>query len=158
MPYSIDDHQLQALFARFTPAEVAKVAQKAALAGAKVIEATMKANAPVGRSAREGAYYRKTGLHHGALRATVKARRIRRRGNQARTIGYVIGPAGKAGFTRQWVEGGTAPHVIHGKRGGVIHHPGERAQPFIERSAAKSTERAKAATSAVLARYAEGQP
>lgn len=127
----LDDHELRAFLNLYDGPDIDKVLQKAALAGAKAAERIVRPAVPIGTSRRPSQYYRRQGLGHGTFARTVKARRIRKRGDQRTTIGYVIGPAGKNAFTRAWIAGGTRPHLIRRGRGGRIQHPGEKANRWF---------------------------
>jgi hypothetical protein len=160
MPSSfvVDDRAQRALLAHYGPAKLARIFQAAARAGAKAAEPTMRAAAPVGTSKRPSQFYRREGLSHGALAATVAARRIRKRGLNKATIGFVVGPAGRNAFTRQWVTGGTRPHMMRGARGGRFTHPGQRANPWVDRAEGATVGVASRASAAVIQRYVSKIP
>lgn len=132
------------LLARFTAPKVEAVLAESNKAGAKVAAAVLRSKAPIGTAARLSQFYRRMGGGHGAFRRSVRAAAIRGRGTaikglQGRTVGSVIGPMGKWAFTRAWIERGTAR--------------GERANPWVERSATPALAAAQAASEAVLTRY-----
>ena len=151
----IDDRQQRALLAKFTQQKVDKVLQSAARAGANAMADVVRGAAPVGVSRRPSQFYRRQGLGHGTFLGSIKARRIRKRGLNSQTIGFVVGPAGKFGFTRHWITGGTRPHLIRRGRGGRIQHPGSKGNPFIERVAAEASRAAVAKSEAILTRHAK---
>ena len=132
--FTVDDRAQKALMRHYDPKKLERVFAASARAGANAVSAVLERAAPVGTSARLSQFYRREGLRHGAFRASVKARKIRKSGLQRRTIGYVVGPAGRAGFTRAWIAGGTQRHEIQMPRGGVIQHPGQRANPWLARA------------------------
>jgi hypothetical protein len=150
-----DDREYQKLMRLYEPRRLDQVVTAAARAGAKAAEPIIRAAAPVGRSRRPSQFYRREGLLHGNFRASVKARKIRRRGIQAKTVGYVIGPAGRAGFTRYWIAGGTRPHDIPRGRAGKVRHPGQKPDPWFDRVLGPAVVAANTRSSAVLTRYAE---
>lgn len=141
---TLDTRAQDKLLRKFRPVEVEKILGKAALAGANSGRKVLTGRAPVGTSKREGQFYRRNGYGHGTFLGSVKARRIRKRGLQEKTIGYVIGPIGKRAFTRHWIEYGTRSH---GK------HPGERATHWVERSADAAFSEAQKASEDALIRY-----
>ncbi len=142
--FTIDDRQQKAFMRRYTPRELDKVKTKAAAAGARAGAKVMKAAAPVGTSERPGPYYRANNLGHGTLKASVKAVKIR--ASAVNLIGYRVGPQGKLGFTRAWVEGGTRPH------GG---HPGQRAQRWFDQADAAGLAASEQATRTIIERYGQ---
>lgn len=146
--FIIDKRQQDAFMRRYTPREVDKVLTKAAAAGARAGVKVIKAAAPVGTSERPSQYYRTNALPHGTLKASVKATKIR--AAAVNTIGYRVGPQGKLGFTRAWVEGGTKPHMI-----GNRQHPGQRANPWFERADDAGLAAAESATRTVIERYGQ---
>jgi len=155
--YVVDDRGQRALMAHYAPEKLERMFQAAARAGAKAAEPILVAAAPVGRGARPSQFYRREGLGHGTFRGSVKARRIRKRGLNRRTIGFVIGPAGKAGFTRHWIAGGTRPHLVpRGRR--RVRHPGQRANPWVVGAAGPAAAAARAASDAVILRYTSRIP
>lgn len=151
--FKVDDSGQRALFRHYEPAKVDRIFQASARAGAKAAEPVLQQAAPVGRSSRPSQFYRKQGWGHGQLKASVAARRIRKRGVNRQTIGFVIGPAGKRGFTRHWVTGGTRPHRI-----GTRRHPGMRGNPWVDRAADRAATAATKASDAVLIRYLSKVP
>lgn len=129
----------------FTASAVDHILSEAAMVGGKDAAAVLRGAAPIGTSKREGQYYRAHGLGHGTFRRSVRAAAIRGRrtairGLQARTVGVVIGPLGKLGFTRLWIERGTRQ---------------ERANPWIERHAGEAFSAAQRGSDAVLALYGD---
>ncbi len=142
--FRIDDHQTQAFMRRYTPREIDKIMQLAAAAGGRAGAKVARQQAPVGGSKREGQFYRRQHADHGAFARSVKASKVRQRGIQARTIAYIVGPQGKFGFTRAWIEGGTKPH------GG---HPGQAANPWFERTMPAALKAADTATRTVIDKY-----
>ena len=121
------------------------ILQQASTTGAREAAKVLREAAPIGVSERLSQYYRRMGLQHGAFKRSVRAAPIRGRGSaitglQRRTVGSVIGPLGKNAFTRAWIELGT--------------RRGEKANPWVERTAAAAFAVARAASDAVLALYA----
>ncbi len=142
--FRIDDRQTQAFMRRYTPREIDKVLQLAAAAGARAGAKVERAHAPIGKSKRESQFYRRQHAGHGEFARSVKATKVRQRGIQARTIAYVVGPQGKFGFTRAWIEGGTKPHK---------GHPGQAANPWFERGLPAALKAAETATRTVIDKY-----
>lgn len=143
---TIDRREEQKFLKGYSASAVEHILGEAAKEGGKAGAAVLKSNAPIGTSARLSQFYRKMGWGHGKLRGSVRAAMIRGRNSfipnlQGRTIGYVIGPIGKAAFTRAWVEGGTAR--------------GEAANPWVESGATAALSVAREASEAVLTLYAE---
>lgn len=132
--FIVDDRAQKALMRHYDPKKLERVFTASARAGANAVSGVLERAAPVGTSARLSQFYRREGLRHGAFKASVKARKIRKTGINRRTIGYVVGPGGKHGFTRAWIAGGTRQHEIRMPRGGVIVHPGQRANPWLVRA------------------------
>lgn len=160
--FTVDDRELQAFLKRYTQREVEIVLTKAGSAGARAALPIVRAAVPIGTSKRVGQYYRKMNLTHGTLRASVRSRKIRRRGVQSETIGWVIGPMGKdvasrRGFIRVWVAGGTRPHLIRRGRGGRIQHPGQAANHWAYGPLESASEAAAMKAEAKLRQYAEGR-
>ena len=106
----------------------AKALRAATTAAAKAAVPRLAAATPVGRT--------------GNLRDAVRHKAMRKRYG----IGSVVAPMGKKARHRHLVTGGTKPHVIAGPPGGFlrigdrylrsVHHPGARANPFVDRAAA----------------------
>lgn len=158
--FTFDDREMQKLIAHYEPEKIAKILQSAARAGAKAAEPIIAGAAPTGKSLRPSQFYRREGLSHGAFAATVKARRIRKKGIQAKTIGFVIGPAGRNAFTRPWIALGTKAHEIRIKTKGfgrykVLHHPGQHANPWIDRVLGPASAAALERSEAILNRWAD---
>lgn len=153
--FRYDDHELQAFLAKYDKADLEKLLQKAAAAGARAAAPIIQSAAPVGTSPRPSGFYRRQGAGHGSFRGSIKARRIRRRGLNTGTIGFVVGPAGKFGFTRHWIAGGTRPHLIRRGRGGRISHPGQRPNRWADRVLANAGNVANARTEQILRQYAD---
>jgi HK97 gp10 family phage protein len=116
-----------------------KLLQKATAAGGKALKPFIQAEAPV-----------KTGR----LRRSVSTRQARK----ARPA-TVVSPRPKVAFYRHFVIDGTRPHeiVIHNAvtpTGGhytrVIHHPGAKANPFVDRGFARGESAALAAIEKVI--------
>lgn len=146
--FKVDDSGQRALLRHYGQAKLDTIFQTSARAGAKAAAEVMRGAAPIGRSQPLSAVYRREGLEHGALRASVGARRIRKRGMNRGTIGFVVGPAGVGGFARHWVTGGTRPHRI-GRR----QHPGSAGNPWVDRIADEANAAAARASEAVIVRY-----
>lgn len=149
--FRIDDHEWQAFIRRYSPREIDRIMQLAAAAGARAGAKVLKASAPVGRSSRPSQFYRREGGGHGQFKASVRAGRIRKRGVQARTIGYVVGPMGKFGFTRSWIAGGVRPHGYKTRPG---KHPGASPNPWFERAQSPAERAAEEASRRVIEKYA----
>ena len=156
--YKVDDSGQRALMRHYAPDKLDKIFAASARAGAKAAESVMQAAAPVGKSKRPSQFYRRQALGHGTFKDSVKARRIRKRNINRETVGFVVGPAGKAGFTRHWISGGTRPHLIRRGRGGRIKHPGSRGNPWVERVAGRALAAATKASDAVIVRYVSKIP
>jgi hypothetical protein len=146
--FKVDDSGQQALFRHYGGQKLERIFQASARAGANAGAEVLQAAAPIGTSQPLSAIYQREGLRHGALKASVAARRIRKRGMNRQTIGFVLGPAGRGGFARHWVTGGTRPHRI-GRR----QHPGSRGNPWIDRNAGRANEAARRASDIVITRY-----
>jgi hypothetical protein len=140
----IDRRQEKQYLARFASSPLDRVKRKAATAAGAAAKPILKGAAPVGSSRREGQFYRREGYGHGTFRGSIRSRAIRRTGRNIQTVGVVVGPMGKTGFTRAWREGGTRPH------GG---HPGSRGTHWLERAAPGATAAASGAADAILTRY-----
>lgn len=153
--FRYDDHELQAFLKHYTKPELEKILQKAAAAGARAAAPVLVASAPVGRTKRQSQFYRRQGAGHGMFRASIKARRIRRRGIQKGVIGFVVGPAGKFGFTRHWIAGGTRPHLIRRGRGGRIRHPGQTPDRWADGPLEAAGNVANARSEQILRQFAE---
>ena len=150
--FTIDDRQWQAYVRKFTPKEIDKLMTRATAIGSRAAAKVIKPQAPIGTSNRPSQFYRANGGGHGSFRASVRAKKIRPRGNNARTIGYVIGPMGKFGFTRAWAEYGTKPHGYRSRPG---RHPGAKARPWFGAAASAGEAAATSATQRILDKYAE---
>jgi hypothetical protein len=146
--FIVDDRAQKALIRHYAPDKLARIFQASARSGAKAVESVLRPAAPVGDSVRPSQFYRRQGLSHGAFAATVKARRIRKRGANRTTIGFVIGPGGRNAFTRHWIAGGTRAHRI-----GRIQHPGQQANPWVERAAGRATSLGNRASEVVILRH-----
>jgi hypothetical protein len=146
--FIVDDHGQRALFRHYEPKEIDRIFRASAKAGATSGAKVLQAAAPVGDSQPLSGLYRKYSLRHGALKASVKARPIRKRGVNKTTIGYVMGPGGRGGLARHWVTGGTRPHRVGNRR-----HPGSRGNPWVDRAASKANDAAAKASDAVITRY-----
>ena len=132
---------------RYGNAEIDRILKESAKLGANAAAKVLRAAAPIGKSQRPSQYYRRNGLGHGTFRKSVKAAIIRGRGSmiaglQGRTIGYVIGPMGSKGFTRNWIE--------HGTRRGMP------ANPWVERESTAALSVAQRASESVLEAYIRG--
>lgn len=149
--FKIDDREWQRYVRKFGPRELDKLLAKASGAGARAAAKTIKADAPVGTSA-PSQFYRANGLGHGTFKRSIKAARIRKVGVQARTVGHVIGPMGKLGFTRAWVEGGTKAHGYKTRAG---RHPGARGKHWFEAASRAGSAVATTATQRILDTYAK---
>lgn len=161
--FTVDDRAQKALMRHYDPKKLERVFTASARAGANAVSAVLERAAPVGTSKRLGQFYRREGLGHGTLKASVKARKIRKTGIQRRTIGYVVGPGGKnvssrRGFIRVWVAGGTRPHEIRMPRGGVIQHPGQRANPWVARASRAALAAGEQASDAAILRHVSKIP
>ena len=156
--YKVDDSGQRALMRHYEPAKLKRIFQASARAGAKAAEPILQAAAPVGKSKRPSQFYRREGLGHGAFKASVQARNIRKRGINKDTIGYVVGPAGKHGFTRHWITEGTRPHLIKSGRGKRIQHPGSRGNPWVDRAGPRALAAATQASEAVILKYVSKIP
>lgn len=148
--FTIDDREWQRYVRKFSPREIDKMLAKASAAGARAAAKVIKAQAPVGTSDRPSQFYRQNGLRHGAFKKSVKAARIRARRANAGTVGHVIGPMGKTGFTRAWVEGGTKPHGYRSRRG---RHPGSPGRHWFESASRAGSGVAATATRRFLDEY-----
>jgi hypothetical protein len=151
--FRVDDSGTRALLRHYGQDKLDRIFQSSARAGAKAAEPILQRAAPRGRSRKRSQFYRREGLQHGAFAATVKARRIRKKGIQKRTIGFVVGPAGRNAFTRHWIGGGVRPHLIRRGRGGRIQHPGHTADRWVEQAAPAALAAANRASEAVIVRY-----
>lgn len=68
---------------------------------------------------------------------------VRVRKDASGFVGYTVGPSGKMAWVRNFVIGGTKPHLEVGKVGkaiglpwgprAIVHHPGARANPYVQR-------------------------
>jgi hypothetical protein len=121
--------ELQAALAKFEDAPAKKLLQKASTAGAKALKPPIQGEAPVGPSGNRH-------TKRGALRRSVSSRQARKDRPAA-----VVSARPKVAFYRHMVIGGTKPHDIRrpattptgGQYMRVIHHPGAKANPFVER-------------------------
>jgi hypothetical protein len=150
--------------AALTPAQFDKALRAARTQAGRSAGRIVRAAAPKGDSARLGPYYRKQGLGHGAFAASVRARAIKKGARQG-IRGVVIGPMGKAGFTRHWIAWGTKEHLIPPRRGiasivslatgrtSFRRHPGQSPNPWIDRAAGPAMDAAEAAAIKVFHRY-----
>jgi hypothetical protein len=145
--YKVDDHGQKALMRHYGDKKLDRIFAAAAKAGGEAAEGVLTAAAPVGSGPLSG-IYRRAGLQHGALKASVDSKRIRRRGANRNTIGVVIGPMGRGAVARHWVTGGTRPH-----RMGNRMHPGARANPWVDRATNSADAAAAAASDTVITRY-----
>jgi hypothetical protein len=153
MTYKVDDREQQALFRHYDETKLKRMFNTAARSGANAAAEVLQAAAPVGDSQPLSELYQRYGLQHGALKASVAARKIRRRGARAATIGFVVGPGGRAGFTRHWVTGGTRPHRVVRRQ-----HPGTTGDPWVDRAAREANAAAKLASDVVVVRYVSRIP
>jgi hypothetical protein len=151
--FHVDDSGQKALFRHYEPKQLDRVFTASAGAGARAIAKTMQSAAPVGQSKRQGQFYRERGWGHGMLKASIKARKIRKRGINRNVIGYVVGPGGPAGFTRHWVTGGVRPHRI-----GKVQHPGHTPDPWVERVAPAASAAGERASDAVIRKHVNNIP
>lgn len=119
----------------YTPEAVARILETAAEAGAKAAAKVVEAGVPVGRTPGRSPLYRRLGLNHGALRGSTRAARFRDRS----LPGFVIGPIGRAAFTRSWVDQGN-------------RH--QRGQHYIDRTGRRALLEAEHASDRVLTSYA----
>ena len=149
--FTIDDREWQRYVSRFSPVEIDRIMLKASRAGAAAAAKVIKAQAPIGTSDRPSQFYRANSGKHGSFRASVKARKIRQRGTNARTIGHIVAPMGAFGFTRAWVEAGTKAHGYR-TRGG--QHPGSPGRHWFRSAADAGTAVADTATTRILETYA----
>lgn len=156
--YTVDDRGQRALMRHYEPAKLKRVFQAAARAGAKAAEPIIVSAAPTGKSERPSQFYRREGLGHGTFRGSVKARNIRKRGINKNVIGYVVGPAGKHGFTRHWVSAGTRPHRMRRGQFAGAMHPGSRGDPWVDRAGPRALDAASRASDAVILRYVSKIP
>lgn len=106
---------------RFRPGDVDSALTFAATRGGQAAAKVLRNVAPVGTSGRRSQFYRRNGLGHGTFRKSVKSSKIRGRTGglnvQGRTVGVVIGPQGRNGFTRAWLELGTSGPGRHRQAG-----------------------------------------
>lgn len=142
----LDRESEKRFLAGYSESAVTHILGEAAKAGGNDAKRVLQGAAPIGVSKRLSQTYRRMGWPHGTFRKSVRAALIRGRGSmikglQGKTIGYVVGPMGKAGFTRAWIESGTAR--------------GERANPWVEHVASQAFSAALGASEAVLTLYAE---
>lgn len=140
---SLDRRAEKAYIAKFKPTKVDAVLKKASAAGAMAAKSVVKGGAPTGTSRREGQFYRRTGLGHGTFASSISAKAIRH-SREPRTVGHVIGPMGKKGFTRAWREFGTKPH--HG-------HPGSRGLHWLGNVAGRAFAEARVVSERFLVEY-----
>lgn len=126
--------ELQAELDKLPPKIEANVMRGALRAGAKVIEAEVKANIPVAQPSQAAAA---SGAYPGALRDSVRT--------STRSVRGVVRSSVKAGGKNAWwwrfVEFGTAAHWIKPKNRSslflaglnreVVHHPGAKPHPFM---------------------------
>lgn len=149
MSLEIDTREQDRFLRRYNARGVETALTVAAAAGGKAGAAVLRSAAPVGKSARQSQYYRKSGLGHGTFKKSVTSRKIRGRSGalnvQGQTVGVVIGPIGKNAFTRYWIEAGT--------KGPGQHR--QRANPWVERSADETFRAARVATDNMLEAYAK---
>jgi len=137
----LDDVEMRAMLARYTPIEVAKILRVASTAAGAAGKAVMRPAIPLGLT--------------GNLRGSLSAKRIR--ANPA--IGVVVGPMGKKASARGLVAGGTKPHTITGRPFlstpyGVfrsVHHPGAKPNRWLDGVAGRVEAAEIAAAEAVLA-------
>lgn len=137
---TFDDRELQQFLKAWEEPAVKRTLGAAASAYGRTVKPILKAATPV---ARPGNPYA-TGP--GSLQRATRFKRMSARFG----IGVVIGPMGRTAYYRRWVVGGTKPHDIAAKRGGrlrlgnrfatVVHHPGAKANPYVERVGALSEE------------------
>lgn len=160
---TVDSRAIDELMRQFEPARVEKILKGARGAGSRAASRVVKGAAPTGRG-RPGQYYRAQGWGHGTLKASVKARSIRRNRRQG-VLGVVIGPMGRQAFTRHWVEHGTRAHVIPPRRGArgiadvarglYTRHPGSQGRKWLDRVAPQALNAAVVAAERVLFRYVD---
>lgn len=146
--FRVDDRGQKALMRHYDPKKLDRIFGAAAKAGGEASEQVLRAAAPVGTSQPLSGIYQKAGLRHGALKASVDSRRIRRRGQNKGVIGVVIGPMGRGAVARHWVTGGTRPHRI-----GNRMHPGSRGNPWVDRATNAADAAASSASETVIRRY-----
>jgi hypothetical protein len=155
--FRVDDDEQEALFRHYGQQKLDRIFMASARAGAKVAADALQRAAPIGTS-RPSQFYRRNKLPHGTLASSVAARKIRKRGVQKSTIGFVVGPGGKFGFTRHWITGGTKPHLVKTGRGKRMQHPGTRANPWVARTAPTAIDASNRASRAVIVRYVSKIP
>lgn len=102
MTFSVDRTEELRMLARYTPAEVAKILEESAAAGAGAGGQVMRGQAPVGRAKLSTRYIRE-GLTHGYFRSTVRSAAIRHP-HLGQAAGQVIGPMGVHAYPRGWIE------------------------------------------------------
>lgn len=122
--------------------EMAKRLRKATLAGANALKGPIREATPVIKGPEP-----KDGYPHD-LAGSVAVRSLKEGGQW---IGYRVGPGGKKGWFAAMVIGGTKPHIILGKKGkelglpwgprAIVHHPGAKANPYVERVGADQESR-----------------
>ncbi len=122
--------ELKRSLAQISGAGAKRTLQKASTAGAKALKPYIQKEAPVGPS---GNRYTK----RGALRRSVSSRQASHDRPAA-----VVSARPRVAFYRHMVIKGTKPHnirthaeVVAGvdKKAGSIHHPGSKANPFVDR-------------------------
>ena len=133
-----DDDEVEKWLEPWREPAVLKTLRRAASAYGRAGRKVLRAATPV---APPGNIYAREAGGAGNLQRSTKSRRIR--SNPA--IGVVIGPMGNTAYYRHMVTGGTKPHVILpttvggrlrllGGFASAVHHPGARANPYVERA------------------------
>lgn len=122
---------------RISEEKRAKALRSSTTAGAKAAAPILAAETPVGKT--------------GNLRGAVRHKAMKKRYG----IGSVVAPMGPKAAHRHLVMFGTKPHYIPGPAGGFlsvgdrylrgVHHPGAKANPFVDRAASAMQDAADAA-------------
>jgi hypothetical protein len=162
--FHIDSHEVDVYLAQITDAKRANALRVATSAGARAAVPILRAATPVGPT--------------GNLRRSVQAKAIRRqygigsvvapmtRKEKTTKSGKVRAGTGTAAQHRALVEYGTKPHIIAPRSLGgrlavaggyarLVHHPGAKPNPYLERAAGSMSAAAGRAFDVRITRYLE---
>jgi hypothetical protein len=159
-----DDKEFRDLLKHWTEPEVHKTLKAAAAAYGTIMVPIVQAATPIARPGNKYA------SGPGNLQKLTKWKYIAARYG----IGVVIAPMGKNAYYRRFVTMGTKPHVILPKAPGsrgqaaralaiargyarVVHHPGARANPYVERAGRAGDHLAAASAEIVIFNGLDGK-
>lgn len=156
---TFDDRELQQFLKAWEEPAVKRTLGAAASAYGRTVKPILRAATPV---ARPGNRY---ASGPGSLQRATRYKRMSARFG----IGVVIAPMGRTAYYRRWVVGGTKPHVILPKTPGrririaggfatAVHHPGAKANPYVERVGAQTEEIGSRAAETVIFAGLDARP